>query len=315
MKPAIISVLLIVFSTGTLSQTTTKPDAGSTECQQALPIDKFLLSDDANAAKAAFISFRKALLDGDKRLVADAVRFPLDTVIDGYGVRFGNADELFKRYDEVFNPFVISVVRVQDPSKLTANWDGVSTSDNAVRFVWNLTRFQVGGISTRLEKPTGFIAEFLEKRKTCSPVVIEGRIVAYNWVSRTMPGFENIYVDHYIVDVSHVLKGELPQGRIRVDFWGVSHLAEYNLPDEALEPGHFWKFYLRPSGTSPVNEDVCRADVQESISFVDQGSGQEVEKKTAIVPVGSAQDQDRLTYVGLPCFEVNNSFFIALASN
>jgi len=157
-------------------------------------------------------------------------------------------------------------------------------------------------------KATGSIAEFLSKRKTCRPVVIEGRIVAYNWASR-MPAFENIYVDHYIVDVTRVLKGDLPQNRIRVDFWGVSHLSEYNLTDEVFEPAHAWRLYLR-SATSPVNDEVCRAEVQESVSFVDEQSGDGVENKSAIVAVGAAQDQAHLTYVGLPCFEMNKSFFI-----
>ena len=263
-----------------------------------------------SVARATFISFRKALLDGDKQHVADLIRFPLDTVISGYGVRFENPNELFRRYDEVFSSFVLSVVRKQDFNKLTANWEGVSTDDNAIRFVRDGAQFRIGGISTRLEKPTGAIAEFLGKRKTCPPLVIEGRIVAYNWVSRT-PGFENIYVDHFIVDVMRVLKGDLPQRRIRVDFWGVSHLREYNLPDEVFEPGHIWRLYLRPSGSPPQNEEVCGTDVQESVSFTDEKSGDEVEKKPAIVPVGTVGEDEHLTYAGLSCFEVNKGFFVA----
>ncbi len=309
MKSAIVVVLLVAIATGAASQTAPKPNPESAECQQSLPVDDFLLPDDASAAKAAFISFRKALLDGDRKQVGDMVRFPLDTVISGRGVLFNNADELSRRYDDIFNPFVLSVVKEQDANNLNANWEGVSTSENALQFIWDGTRFRVGGINTRLVKPTGSIAEFLNKRKTCRPVVIEGRIVAYNWVSR-MPAFENIYVDHYIVDVTRVLKGELPQNRIRVDFWGVSHLSQYNLPDEVFDPAHTWRLYLRPSATSPVNDEVCRADVQESVSFVDEKSGDEVEKKSAIIAVGAAQDQAHLTYVGLSCFEVKKSYFI-----
>jgi hypothetical protein len=228
-------VLLTAFSSIALAQTTAEPNAESAECQRNLPLDEFLLPNDASAAKATFIAFRKALLDGDKKQVSDLIRFPLDTVISGYGVRFKDPDELLNRYDEVFNEFVLTVVKAQDPNKLSANWEGVSTTENALRFAWDGSRFRIVGISTRLEKPTGSFAGFLNKRKACSPVVIEGRIVAYDWASR-MPAFENIYVDHYIVDVTHVLKGVLAQTRIRVDFWGVSHMAEYNLPTQFSNP-------------------------------------------------------------------------------
>jgi hypothetical protein len=54
-------------------QTAPKPNAESAECEQTLPVDDFLLPDDASAAKGAFISFRKVLLDGDKKQVADMV--------------------------------------------------------------------------------------------------------------------------------------------------------------------------------------------------------------------------------------------------
>lgn len=307
-------MLLTAFSSVALAQTTAEPNAESAECQRNLPLDEFLLPNDASAAKATFIAFRKALLGGDKKQVSDLIRFPLDTVISGYGVRFKDPDELLNRYDEVFNEFVLTVVKAQDPNKLSANWEGVSTTENALRFAWDGSRFRIVGISTRLEKLTGSFAGFLNKRKACTPVVIEGRIVAYDWASR-MPAFENIYVDHYIVDVTHVLKGVLAQTRIRVDFWGVSHMAEYNLPDAVFESGPVWRLYLRPSGSPPQNEEICRSAIQESISFVDEESGEEVEKKAAIVAVGDVPDQEHLTYVGLPCFEVNKSFFFQASAH
>lgn len=278
-----------------------------TPCRKNVPIDEFLLPDDAAAAKAAFEELRVALLSGNRSRVIPLVAFPADLVLDGRGVKFDTAREFEKQYEKVFAAYVTTSVREQDPEKLSAGWEGVSLSTGAVRFRrTEAGDFRIDDVRPRpVVPPSGSVKDFLDKRLTCPPVVVEGRIVAYNWVTHTMPGFENIYIDHFIVDVANVLRGTVAEHRIRVDFWGVSHLPEYNLPAHAFDPGSLWRMYLRRADEPPANSEVCSKDVQETISFVDE-AGRELEKASAIkAPSGETS----LTYAGLHCFEANQQFF------
>jgi hypothetical protein len=282
----------------------------TTPCRKNVPIDEFLLPDDAAAAKAAFEELRVALHSGNRSRVIALVAFPADLVLDGRGVKFDTAQEFEKQYEQVFTAYVANSVREQDAEKLTAGWEGVSLSNGAVRFRrMEAGNFRIDDVRPRpVSLPTGSVKAFLDKRLTCSPVVVEGRIVAYNWVTHTMPGFENIYVDHFIVDVTNVLRGTLAEHRIRVDFWGVSHLPEYNLPAHAFRPGPLWRMYLRRADEPPANSEVCSKDVQETISSVDE-AGRELEKASAITVLSG---ETSLTYAGLRCLEANQQFFETL---
>ena len=113
---------------------------------------------------------------------------------------------------------------------------------------------------------------------------------------------------HFIVDVTNVLRGALAEHRIRVDFWGVSHLPKYNLPAHAFNLGPLWKMYLRPADETPANSEVCSKDVQEMISSVDE-AGRELGKESAITPPSG---ESSLTYAGLHCFEARQQFFQTL---
>jgi hypothetical protein len=301
----IIAFLLALCSAMTAAQD--KVVSPSTPCLKNVPIDEFLLPDDAVAAKAAFQELREALLSGSRSRVIALVAFPADIVLDGRGVKFDSAQEFEKQYEKVFTAHVTNSVRGQDPEKLSAGWDGVSLSNGAVTF----RRTQAGNFRIEDVRPiadaplTGSIKDFVDKRLTCPPLVVEGRIVAYNWVTHTMPGFENIYVDHFIVDVTNVSRGTLGDRRIRVDFWGVSHLPQYNLPANAFAPGSSWRMYLRRADEPPANSEVCSKDVQETISSVDE-AGREIEKASAIKALSG---ETSLTYAGLHCFQVNQQFF------
>ncbi len=246
------------------------------------------------------------LLDDDRERVATDVRFPLDVVVSGSPLRLNDARDLLRHYGGVFTPFVVSSVRGQDPEQLTAGWDGVSVQNGAVRFIRDSGGYLVGDVTPKPVKLTGYAAEFMSKRLTCAPLIIEGRVSAYNWASR-WPGFENIYADHLIVDVTRVLRGHLPQPRIRVDFWGVSHLPEYNLPQEVFADSRLWRMYLLAADQSPDNQEVCRDDVQETVEFVDE-AGHEVEKRSALVSL-TGESQQTMTYLGLPCFEAQRQYF------
>ena len=307
MKP-IITFLLALCSATTAAQD--KVVNLSTPCRKNLPIDEFLLADDAATAKLAFEELRVALLGGNKSRVIALVAFPADFVLDGRGVKFDTAQEFEKQYEKIFTAYVTNSVREQDPTNLVAGWDGVSLSNGAVRFRrTEAGNFRIDDVRpSPLAPPTGFIKDFLDKRLTCPPVVVEGRIAAYNWVTHAMPGFENIYIDHFIVDVTNVLRGTVAEHRIRVDFWGVSHLPEYNLPAHAFDPGPLWRMYLRRADEPPANSEVCSKDVQETISSVDE-TGRELEKASAITALSG---ESSLTYAGLHCFEANQQFFETL---
>lgn len=298
------SLLLALLSVAASAQN--KPTPPSDQCRKTLRISEFLLPEDAIAAERAFESFRTALLTRNREQVIAQVDLPADFVIDGRGVKIGTVAELAAKYDRLFTPFVIESVRLQNAGELVAGWNGVSLSNGAVTFAGSENgAFRVSDVRPKPVVLTGFAADFMDRRLTCPPLVVEGRIVAYNWVSHKSPGFENIYADHFIVEVTKVLAGALTRRRIRVDFWGVSHLPQYNLPERAFEPGWVWRMYLRPANQPPANEEVCRGDVQETISFVDE-SGKEVEKRSAIAVLTG---EDTPTYAGLTCFEAHKQFF------
>src|SRR5215475_11240678 len=130
MKP-IITFLLALCSATMAAQSKA---ADSTSCRKNVPIDEFLLPDDAAAARAAFEDLRGALVSGNRARVIALVAFPSDLVLDGRGVKFETARELEKEYENVFTPYVMNSVREQDAEKLSAGWEGVSLSNGAVRF-------------------------------------------------------------------------------------------------------------------------------------------------------------------------------------
>lgn len=298
------AVLLILLSVGAAAQNAAAES--SSTCRKSLLIDEFLLPEDASAAKHAFETFRTALLRGNKEQVIAMVAVPADFVINGRGVKFAISGELRANYDKIFTAYVADSVRKQKPDELIAGWEGVTLSDSAVRFTRSENgAFLIGDVRPKPVVLTGFAAEFDAKRLTCPPVVVEGRIEAYNWVTHTLPGFENIYIDHFIVDVASVISGRLPDKRIRVDFWGVSHLPDYNLRPEVFQPDHVWRMYLRSENQQPINQEVCGKEVLETISFVDEAT-REVEKKSAITVLAGDESPN---YTGLLCFEAHKQFF------
>jgi hypothetical protein len=296
-----ILVLFVAIATGAQRE-----PVSSGSCPKNLRVDQFLLPEDAAAAKRAFEKFREALLKDNREQVIALMNFPADLVVNGRGLKIDSAHELVSKYDTIFTEYVIRSVRDQKTDELLGGWDGVSLSNEAVSFMRSENgEFRINNVIPKPRRVPDSIADFLAARRLCVPVVVEGRIVAYNWLTHMNFGLENIYIDHFIVDVVAVLRGAVPQKRIRVDFWGVSHLPEYNLPSKAFQPGIEWRMYLRPAEAAPVNSEVCRNDVQESLSFVDE-LGREVEKKPAIEVLAGKESP---TYANLPCFEVNKQFF------
>ena len=308
MKHFVAIILTLLFSAATTAQVSQVQPEG---CHKSLKVDEFLLPEDAAAAKSTFEKFRKALLNGNREQVIAMMKFPADLILDGYPLKFGTAGEFADKYDKFFTGYVIESVHNQEPEELLAGWSGVSLSNGAISFTRNENgAFLISNITPNYESLPDSIADFLDHRLTCPPVVVDGRIVAYNWVSHSFPGGEGIYADHFIVDVTNVLCGNVPEKRIRVDFWGVRHLPEYNLLPKAFESGSVWRMYLRPAAMPPSNDEVCEKDVQESISNVDE-AGREFSKESAIkVLIG----KDTPSYAGLPCYETNKQFFSIMDS-
>lgn len=304
----LIGVLLILLPMGAAAQSATVES--SSKCRKNLVVDEFLLPEDAAAAKHAFEAFQTALLRGNREQVIAMVAFPADFVIDGRGVKFATAGDLRASYDKVFTARVVNSVRKQKADELIAGWEGVGLSNGAVNF----TRRENGAFLISDVRPepvvlTGFAAEFDAKRLTCQPIVVEGRIVAYDWATHEFPGFEGIYIDHFIIDVASVVSGSLPDKRIRVDFWGVANLAEYNLPSEVFEPDHVWRIYLRSEQLQPINKEVCDTEVQATIASVDE-TGKEIERNSTITTLAGKEPS---SYAGLRCFEAHKQLFAPAA--
>jgi hypothetical protein len=280
--------------------------ASAKGCQKSPKIDEFLIPEDAAQAKNDFEQFRRALLSGNREQVMASIHFPADLVLNGSGHPVANASEFASQYDAFFTPYVIHSVRDQKPDALLAGWDGVSLTNDAVQFTRDEDGvFRVSDIRAEHEKLPDSISSFLDSRLTCPPVVVEGRVAAYDSVSHLLPGPEGIYADHLIFDVAKVLSGKLPQKRIRLDFWGVTNLPAYNLQPKVFYPGGLWRLYLRPAAEPPSNE-VCSGEVRESVPWVDE-NGREVKRDSAIQVLSS---EDTPTFAGLPCFEVRKQYFI-----
>lgn len=69
-----------------------------------------------------------------------------------------------------------------------AGWDGVSDERGALRFIWNDGTYMVGDVMPKRVEAKGGIAEFLSKRLSCPPLVLEGKLAAFDWASQ-MPAF------------------------------------------------------------------------------------------------------------------------------
>ena len=170
-----------LLSLSTLGQS---PKTDAPKCRHHLTVDEFLIPEDANAAKGSFRSFRQALLDGDRKTGVGHVRFPLDVVLSGSWLRWNDALDLRDHYDDVFTSFVLSSVRSQDPERLMAGWDGVSDEREALRFIWNDGTYMVGDVMPKRVEAKGDIAEFLSKRLSCPPLVLEGKLADFDWASQ-----------------------------------------------------------------------------------------------------------------------------------
>ncbi len=301
-------LLILIVSAAAGGQSSPVPLDG---CRKELKVDEFLVPEDANLAKSTFEKFRSALLGGNREQVVGLMRFPADLVFNGRGHRFDSPREFRGSYEKVFTRYVIDSVRDQKAEELLGGWNGVQLSNHAVSFTRGEDgEFRVSNVIPKVVPVPDFMAPYQDHQLTCPPVVIEGRIVAYDWVTHMFPGFESIYVDHFIVEVTGIVSGKLAARRIRVDFWGVSHLPDYNLSPKAFEAGPVWRMYLRPADGPSSNQEVCTQDVQESIAGVDE-AGRELRRDSAITVIAG---EGTPTFVGLPCFEVRKQFLSAAGS-
>jgi hypothetical protein len=300
-----LAILLLLATCACSAQRIVSP---AEDCRKTLTVNQFLLPDDAAAAKQSFVTFREALLNGNREKVISFVRFPADLVLNGSGVSFKTSQEFEGKYDQFFTPYVIRSVRRQKPDELVAGWEGIRLSNRAITLSPGEDgRYLVTDIRSHYQKLPEFIREYEDKQLTCKPVVIEGKVAAYDWVSHAFPGAEGIYADYLIVNVTKTLGGEIHQSTIRIDSWGErssSDDSRYSLPKDLFKPGTVWRMYLRTAEEVPKNSGICDGPVQETISSVDE-HGNEIRRDSAITVLDSEKS---LTYAGLPCFEVHKEF-------
>jgi hypothetical protein len=145
-------------------------------------------------------------------------------------------------------------------------------------------------------------------------VEIEGAVVAYQWTSHMIMGFEGIYVDVMVVRVDKVVKGDKLPKYIRVDFWGnVDPKLKLQLPEELFKGSARWKMLVnRPSAVFPRNSEVCQPLSKDTITLVheDTGKSEEVSafRKTAV----GLEDYPDVRH--LPCFVVKETQVNPLSS-
>jgi hypothetical protein len=135
------------------------------------------------------------------------------------------------------------------------------------------------------------------------PVQVVGRVVAFHRANHGFPDFDNIHIEHFILRLERDINDKPAPRYVRVDFiWaGGPHLEHYKLPDTFFEPGHVWRLKLIPPSMASIENETCRADVDYSITAVDE-KGHEVRKAPAFTVLESAIDMT--TFGDLPCYVV-----------
>ncbi len=136
------------------------------------------------------------------------------------------------------------------------------------------------------------------------PYDVDGRVVAFHWPSHVFPGFENIHIEHFVVQLNDRTAVGAEPRFIRVDFWGAPHLDDYRLPDAVYEQGHLWRWHLVPLSMASVEDELCTDDVQQTMSFVDI-SGKEIRRETAFKVLAAAPDLP--AFATLPCYVVKKA--------
>jgi hypothetical protein len=79
---------------------------------------------------------KRAVAEGDRRKVAELVKYPTTVTLDGRGkpVVITSADEFMLKYDEIMNARVTAAVLVAEVENLFANWQGVAIGRGEIWF-------------------------------------------------------------------------------------------------------------------------------------------------------------------------------------
>jgi hypothetical protein len=79
----------------------------------------------AEPYQRAVETLRDAVARGDAAAVAALVHYPITVHIDGQPLTFSSADELQRRYAQVFTPAVVTAIRSQPYERLFVNAQGL----------------------------------------------------------------------------------------------------------------------------------------------------------------------------------------------
>jgi hypothetical protein len=139
---------------------------------------------------------------------------------------------------------------------------------------------------------------------------IEGHVAAFHWPGRVFPGFEGIHIEHLVVLVDKVLKGEAAPRFIRADFWAFHDNEDYTLPDAVFEAGHLFHFNVTSPSAASAEHESCQADVQQVVKFTDE----EQHTSVGIMPAFTLLDSSQAlpTFRSLPCYELTKKQNLSL---
>ena len=279
-------------------------------CRETLSLAEFFIPEDQRLVIQGFRGFKEAVLANRRAEVARKIHFPFELYQNGRWRQIENEEAFLKEYGSLFTPSLVASLAVITNESLSVNWDSIRTPSRQFTFLYKNGTLALDSILlTKLPKAANEAGS--RPWVTCPPIVIEGSVEAYNWVSHIFPGFENIYVDNLLVKVHRALRGHNIGAKIRVDFWGVSHLSRYNLPKELYTPGS-WRLYLRDISDPPENQEVCQGDVQSVVRSVDE-SGEEVDSQPATVRVSDGK-MAPVEFKGLRCYQLGGLYAISLAT-
>lgn len=81
--------------------------------------------DDATVFETKVQKFRTAVINGDRKVVASQLSYPVLTEINGKRRSIANSAELLKNYDQIFTPSYIDAIKKSVPHNMFARYDGV----------------------------------------------------------------------------------------------------------------------------------------------------------------------------------------------
>lgn len=118
--------LVIGLSLPIVSWAQTEPANNTHEVNQRLD---FLYGEHASYQK--FLKdFQVATQEREKTKVASMIHYPIKINLEGKKITFKSAQELLKRYDDIFDPMLVNVIQAQKYENVFANTQGIMIGES-----------------------------------------------------------------------------------------------------------------------------------------------------------------------------------------